>query len=213
MARSEAENKSILLIVALELLGLVVAVGLTLPWAVEKTVGLRKSVLVEIVIPGRLTIAAHTASAESRKRKGIFHSRNHVSMDILSGHELRTGAAHPDVPIIVRECSGRRQNFGSNIPGRLAGKNGRDRACALLRGRDRRNTRENIPLEESGRRHARRANRARRAPRLRRAANHTGSEDLGVHMLVHSRRSHLGGVGKTIRHAHHAGIECRVPVE
>ena len=53
-----------LLVVALKLLCLVVAACMTLPWAMEQSVGLGLSVLIEWVVPGGLTVSAG-ASSES----------------------------------------------------------------------------------------------------------------------------------------------------
>jgi hypothetical protein len=62
-----------LLIVALELLGLVVAVGSALPGAVEETVRLNGDVLVQLVVPGRLALVSLSASGEwGRQRQGVL---------------------------------------------------------------------------------------------------------------------------------------------
>jgi hypothetical protein len=85
-------NMGFLLVVALELLGLVVAGGLALPRAVEEAVRLGVRILVQKVVPGRLTFAAHTARAKGRRqRKAILRQgRPHdVSVQIFGGHILR----------------------------------------------------------------------------------------------------------------------------
>jgi len=88
-----------LLVVALELLGLVVAGGLALPGAVVEAVRLGIRILVEKVVPGRLTFAAHAARAKGRRQgKAILrHGGHHVSVQILRGHILRAIglAGHP----------------------------------------------------------------------------------------------------------------------
>jgi len=92
-----------ILVVALELLGLVVAARGALPWAVEQTVLLAgESILVEVVVPGRFTFAAHPARAESRgERKAIISkSGHHVAMEILRGKELRRRIL-PYHPVLV----------------------------------------------------------------------------------------------------------------
>jgi hypothetical protein len=61
------------IIVALELLGLVVAVGSALPGAVEETVRLDGDVLVQLVVPGRLALVSLSASGEwGRQRQGVL---------------------------------------------------------------------------------------------------------------------------------------------
>jgi len=69
-----------LVVVALELLGPVVASGLALPWAVEKAIGLGIGILVQNVVPGRLTLATETARAKRRgKRETILrHGRHNI---------------------------------------------------------------------------------------------------------------------------------------
>lgn len=84
-----------------------VAARLALPWAVEQAVRLGICVLVQRVIPRRLTIAAETARAESRrKRERILSNggRNKVSMKVLSGDIVRL-PADPVVKKSVRQCN------------------------------------------------------------------------------------------------------------
>lgn len=72
-------------IVALELLGLVVAGVTSLPWAVEEAISLRQGVLVEWVVTGsRLTVAGG-ATAESRAHDRVL--QEFVSVELLSGIE------------------------------------------------------------------------------------------------------------------------------
>lgn len=76
-----------LLVVALELLGLMVAAVIALPWAVEKSILGRHCALVEFMIPGRLTVVGR---ATSKERSGESHgiSEGHGSKFILGSTEL-----------------------------------------------------------------------------------------------------------------------------
>jgi hypothetical protein len=84
LAKAQTTIGRVLLVVALELFGLVVAAGLALPWAVKEPIGLGLRVLVQVVIPcRRLTIAAG-AAAKGRRYDRIV--QKFVSIDIL-GHD------------------------------------------------------------------------------------------------------------------------------
>ena len=80
-----------------------VAARLALPRAVEEAVRVGEGVLVEVVVPGRLALAAHPAGAEGRVGQGkaiLAHSGDHVSVQVLSGDILRgiQLAAQPEAP-------------------------------------------------------------------------------------------------------------------
>ncbi len=67
MKSRTATVKGFILIVALQLLGFVIAAGLSFPWAVEKSIGLRERILVQWMIPGRgFSLAARTAGEGRR---------------------------------------------------------------------------------------------------------------------------------------------------
>lgn len=105
--RIGSAGQPFLLVIALELLGLVVAARLALPRAVEQAVRLRKRALVEVVIPRRLTVAAQTARAKGGvgQSKGILSRVGHgvqiLGCGILGRIHL---AAHAAVPKSVRNC-------------------------------------------------------------------------------------------------------------
>lgn len=79
-------GSTVLLVVALELLRLVVAARLALPWAVEEAVRLNTSFLVESMVSSRLTglVAIATRVKGWRQRKVIAHASKNSSL-ILSG--------------------------------------------------------------------------------------------------------------------------------
>jgi len=88
-----------LVVVALQLLGLVVAARFSLPWAVEQAILSGICVLVEIMVPCRLTIAAQTARVEGRwKSKSIISNGwDAISVKVLGSNILGSIqlAAHP----------------------------------------------------------------------------------------------------------------------
>ena len=74
-----------ILVVALELLGPMVASRLALPRAVEKSIGLGKGVLVKGVVPGRrFTVTAGAARKGRRQNKCILTEDS--SMGIIRDH-------------------------------------------------------------------------------------------------------------------------------
>lgn len=92
----------LLLIVALELLGLVVAAGLALPWAVEKSIGLGECISVERVVPSRrFTIAAGAAGKRRGQGKRVLTEDS--SIGILCGHHAHL--AIKAVGVITLELS------------------------------------------------------------------------------------------------------------
>ena len=107
---SDGVKRGFLLVVALQLLGSVVAVRVTLPGAVVQSVRLGICLLVETMVPRRLTFAAQAASSE-RGRVGwkselIVHAWHHVSVQVLGRNEssaIRL-ADHPDRRMRVRKC-------------------------------------------------------------------------------------------------------------
>lgn len=77
-----------LLIVALELLGLVVAAGLAFPRAVEQSIGSRGGVLVEGVVPGRFALAAGAAGSVGSGECEVIVDKGHHSTGKVVGNEL-----------------------------------------------------------------------------------------------------------------------------
>lgn len=76
-----------LLVVALKLLGLVVAVLLALPGAVKETVSLRSDVLVQGMVSGRLSFVSLSASCIGLGKRGsIFHLGYGVFVKVLWHH-------------------------------------------------------------------------------------------------------------------------------
>lgn len=106
----KAVKASLLLVVALELLGLVVAVGLALPWAVEHTVRLGHRTPVERVVPGRLTFAAESARAEGGVWQGksiLSHGGNVIALEVLGRSGILGAIQLPRHPVVaerVRDC-------------------------------------------------------------------------------------------------------------
>lgn len=75
-----------------------VAARLALPWAVEKSVRVGVRILVEIVVPGRLTFTAEAARSKGRrKRESILSdSGHHICVEVLRGHKLRAITHHAE---------------------------------------------------------------------------------------------------------------------
>jgi hypothetical protein len=90
----EKSREKILLIVALQLLGLVVATRITLPRAVVEAIGLRDGILVQVVGPGRLTVGSRAGKSGSRRQEEVIaaKAREGVGMD-LRGKEAVRGKA------------------------------------------------------------------------------------------------------------------------
>jgi hypothetical protein len=110
-----------LLVVALELLRPVVAAWIALPWAMEQSVRLGKRILVEVMVPCRLTFAAQTARTECRgKREIITQASENIPVHILGKPKLRAiqFSGHPDVCSFVRtELRGNMHYFSQTYLG------------------------------------------------------------------------------------------------
>lgn len=85
------ERKAVLLVIAFELLGLVIAVGAALPRAVEQAIRAGNSALVEGVVPCSLTVATQATLVEwRREREGIIADAVHgISVQVLGRNGLR----------------------------------------------------------------------------------------------------------------------------
>lgn len=121
-----------LLIVALELLGLVVAVGLAFPGAMKEAVSLRDDVLVQGVVSGRLSVTSLSAGGV-----GLGKSRSIFDLgDAVLGHHWDFSVSEAREPVRRLFILSVQDNIprGSAVFGRGGGAVG-GRPCIINGGR------------------------------------------------------------------------------